>query len=211
MRLCYNTDQSISGSFQWASVGDSTAAVDIVQVGYGHCLFISGPSDPDCLGNFYYYWAWGGCGVGSKNNGPTPIRIGAALTNPPANKDYYVIRENVGGVYYYDGYVGGVLLQGLGADGTNIVARVPASSICWDSDSPKREVSWFGETFDTGDAIGGWDINLVRKHLDYTSMRYSVNTGWLTPPLVSNCNGIPSAYSCTVVTADHLYIDTVDR
>jgi hypothetical protein len=208
LRLCYNTTQAVSGSFQWAAVGDVAHKYDIVQVGYGHCLFANGAN---CNGLLYYYWAWGG-NCGGIGTGPTPFRIGPALSNPPANRDYYVIRENIGGTYYYSGYVGGVLLQGLDATGVNRVARVPASSICWDSDSPTRVVSWFGETWDQGDAIGGWDINLVKKHLDYTSMRYSVNTGWLTPPLQQSCFGSPSIYySCTVVTADHIYIDTIDR
>jgi hypothetical protein len=208
LALCANTAHHASGSFQWAAIGDKANNEDIVQVGYGHCVYANGAQ---CNGSFYYFFAWGGH-CGGTDIGPTPIRIGAALSNPPASKDFYVIREVIGGVAYYDGYVGGFLLQGLDAVGDIYTARVPASSICWDADSPTRVLDWFGETWDQGDAIGGWDINLVRKHLDYTSMRYSVNTGWLVPPSGVPCTGTPSTiYSCTVVTSDHLYFDTVDR
>lgn len=115
---------------------------------------------------------------------------------------------------HYDGYVGGVLLQGLDATGVNRIARVPASSICWDSDSPTRGLSWFGEVLNQSDSMGGWNSSGVLNHLDYTSLRYSINTGWLIPSIpTGQCNRVnpPSIHSCTVATTDHIYVDTIAR
>ena len=105
-------------------------------------------------------------------------------------------------------------LQGTDALGNNRVARVAASSICWDADSTYRSLAWFGETFNDGDSMGGWDASGSRNHLDYTSLRYSIATGWLTPNLTAGeCNGdnTPIVYTCTIVSDEHVYVDTIDR
>jgi hypothetical protein len=167
----------------------------------------------------YWYWAWGSnCGSGSTGSGGTygaiALRIGAALSSTPPTKDMYILRESVGGTEYYDAYVGGVLLQGVDALNNNRIARVPASSICWDSDSPYRSLAWFGETLNDGDSMGGWSADGTRNHLDYTSLRYSIGTGWLIPTLTAGeCNGdnFPSVFTCTIVDSQHTYIDTVSR
>ncbi len=215
-----------SGSFHWASLtykdpnwAYAGQGVNIIQVGYGRC------SNADnnlglgilCNGSYYRYWAWGSyCGSGVPQGtypgaGPVPIRIGPALSSPPPSSDFYVLRRLVNGVPYYQGFVGGQLLSGLDALGQNVTASVPASSICWDSSDTGsyRTFDWFGETWNTGDSMGGW-TGSTRNHLDYTSMRYSVNTGWLSPGLAypGPCYHSAPMYSCTVAGTDHIYIDT---
>ena len=99
----------------------------------------------------------------------------------------------------------------MDALGQTRIARVAASSICWDGDSLYRYLIWFGETINDYDSMGGWAANGTRNHLDDTSLRYSVNTGWLVPSLpTGQCNEEtwPAVYSSTVVDNQHLYIDT---
>jgi len=214
-----------SGSFQWVAIEVADpygSPSNIFQVGYGHCIRVDNSQQwglTNCNGNMYWYWAWGSnCGSGQTGSGGAygaiPLRIGTALSSTPPTKDMYVLRENIGGTYYYDAYVGGVLLQGTDALGNNRVARVPASSICWDSDSQYRALTWFGETFNDGDSMGGWDASGTRKHLDYDYLRYSINTGWLVPSLGTgecNADNWPAVYTCTIVSDQHIYIDTVSR
>jgi hypothetical protein len=216
-------DNRPSGSFHWAAIQYGNPAwggVNIVQVGYGHCLRANNgfPIGTNCNGLYYWYWAWGSyCGSGSIDGtfpgvGPVGLRIGSALSSPPATKDYYVIRELIGGTYYYSGYVNGALLSGLDANGNQRTARVPASSVCWNGlGGSFRQISWFGETFNIGDSMGGWNSNGTRNHLDHDPLRYSYNTGWKPTNLVpvAPCNGLTTApYSCTIAEADHIYIDT---
>lgn len=225
--LCQNAGGNYpSGSFEWVAIqAPALSLSNIFQVGYGHCARVN--NDPawgttNCNGSMYWYFAWGSyCGSGTPTGsggvyGAIPLRIGVALSSTPPTKDIYVLRENVGGTYYYDAYVGGVLLQGVDALGNNRIARVPASSICWDSDSADRSLYWFGETFNDGDSMGGWNAAGTANHLDYTVLRYSINTGWLVPSLGapnSHCNSEnwPSVYTCKIVDDQHIYVDTVSR
>jgi hypothetical protein len=138
------------------------------------------------------------------------VRIGPALAATPASSDFYVLRVVRSGVTYYEGYVGGVLLQGLDANGNQRKAQVLATDVCWNAVSADRRIAWFGETFNKGDSMGGW-VGATRNHLDYTTMRYSYNTGWKIPSLhaVSACNaGTGAPYSCTIAATDHISIDS---
>jgi hypothetical protein len=174
-----------------------------------------------CNGSNYWYWAWGSnCGSGRTGSGgiygPIAIRIGNSMANP-STSDYYVLRQFLNGAYYYSGYVNGQLLQGIGADGLLKTARVPATSVCWNSFSgSSRQLYWFGETFNEGDSMGGW-VGTTQNHLDHDPLRYSYNTGWLVPnlPAVSPCNSdIPAGdtvRTCTIAEQDHIYIQTVNR
>lgn len=230
LALCYDSGAGYaSASFQWVAIQapilEPTFSTNIFQVGYGHCR--NEWNDPawgttNCNGSMYWYFAWSSwCGSGpvtgsGGTHGAIPLRIGSALTSTPPTRDIYVLRENVGGTYYYDAYVGGALLQGVDATGNNRVARVPASSICWDSDSDTRSLAWFGETLNNADSMGGWRADGSYNHLDYTVLRYSINTGWLVPSLGapnSHCNveGTPSIYTCKIADNQHLYLDTLAR
>ncbi len=214
--LC--TGSAISGSFQWAAMDNLSSVKNIMQIGYGRCANANNDLGLGtvCNGNYYYYWAWGSdCGgiiTGSDPSwGPVALRIGAALASPPATSDYYVIRENVGGIEYYDGYVNGSLLTGVDALGNTVSARVPASVVCWDGDQTNRRLYWFGETFDTGDSMGGW-TGSTKNHLDYNPMSYTVGSGWSAPSLVPSnpCNYLTKAplYACTIAASNAIYVDT---
>lgn len=219
-----------TGSFHWTALVNARPnwvyggeVVNIVQVGYGRCQYVNNSLGLGtlCDNKYHWYWAWGSyCGSGSPygtlpGSGPVPIRIGAALTDPPPTKDIYVIRHFVNGVLYYDGYVGGALLTGTDALGDQVSARVRGSQICWDSDDAgsNRQFQWFGETWNTGDSMGGW-TGSNRNHLDYTSQRYTVNTGWKSPnwtfpgPCVAQTEPI---YTCTLSGLDRMYVDTSER
>ena len=220
--LCVFTGSTYpSGSFHWASLENLKPAwdigVDIVQIGYGHCLNTNNGAGLGtlCNGSYYYYWAWGSYCGGTIDGtlpgvGPVGIRIGAALTNPPATNDYYVVRETVNGTVYYDGYVNGSLLTGANALGQTVSARVPASQVCWDSDQADRRLAWFGETFNYADSMGGWSGS-TKNHLDYNPLRYSKGSGWVAPSLSagSSCNAQTApVFTCTIAASDHIYIDT---
>ena len=219
--LCTGTAYP-SGSFQWASLENIKSSWsngnNIVQVGVGHCSNVNNGSGLGalCNGNYYNYWAWGSqCGGAIDGTlpgtGPVAIRIGSALSSPPPSNDYYVLRENIGGTVYYDGYVNGTLLTGVNALGNSVTARVAASPICWDSDQADRKLAWFGEVFNTGDSIGGW-VGTTQNHLDYNPLKYTVGTGWIAPTLAGGnpCNSMTSAplFTCTIAAADHIYVDT---
>jgi hypothetical protein len=171
-----------------------------------------------CDGHYHWYWAWGSyCGVGIPNGtyagvGPVPIRLGGTLSSPPPTDDIYVIRHLVAGQETYEGYVNGSLLTGTDANGNVESASVPAWMLCWDANSSTRAVLWFGETFNHGDSMGGW-TGSTRNHLDYTTIRDTVNHGWVSPspafvsgqPCVADTS--PN-YSCTQSGTDRFYIDS---
>jgi hypothetical protein len=220
--LCTGGSNEVSGSFHWAALENlmppwDQSGYNIVQVGYGRCVHVNN-GIPGlgtlCNGSYYWYWAWGSyCGGTADGSGgvygPIPIRIGAALTNPPASADYYVLRQTLNGLVYYSGYVNGQLLTGQDANGNTVTARIRAYRACWDSDNTYRRLAWFGEVFNGGDSMGGWNTNGTKNHLDYTSMRYSVNTGWLAPSLVpGGCNVTSTPFTCTIAATDHIYIDS---
>lgn len=133
------------------------------------------------------------------------------MANPPSTNDYYILRETLSGVVYYSAYVNGSALVGSDALGYSVIARIAASSICWDSDQTDRRLAWFGETFNIGDSMGGW-TGATQNHLDYNPLRYTVNSGWVAPSLAAgnpcNANGSAPLYSCTIAAADRIYIDT---
>lgn len=134
---------------------------------------------------------------------------------PPSNEDFYVLRESVGGVEYYDGYVKGALLAGLDANGDWLQARVRASDVCWDSYTDGRAMAWFGEVFNDEDSMGGWNQFGARDHLDYSPLRFSHDTGWVYPSNLGSgaCDteSEPFVYTCTVASNTHIYVDTISR
>lgn len=93
------------------------------------------------------------------------------MSSPPSSIDYYILREWVGSEYVYSAYVNGTLLSGLDAKGNMRTARVPASSICWNADQTDRQLAWFGEAFNIGDSLGGWNGNGTKNHLDYNPLK----------------------------------------
>lgn len=211
-----------SGSFHWAAIENLKPAwnngANIVQVGYGRCLNVNNGLGVGnvCDGNYYNYWAWGSyCGGVTDGtvpgHGPIPIRVGPPMANPPSTNDYYILRETLSGVVYYSAYVNGSPLVGSDATGFSVIARVPASSICWDSDQTDRRLAWFGETFNIGDSMGGW-TGATQNNLDYNPLRYTVNSGWVAPSLAAgnpcNVNNLAPLYSCAISAADHIYINT---
>jgi hypothetical protein len=178
--LC--TGSAISGSFQWAAMDNLSSVKNIMQIGYGRCANANNNLGLGtvCNGNYYYYWAWGSdCGgiiTGSDPSwGPVALRIGAALASPPATSDYYVIRENVGGIEYYDGYVNGSLLTGVDALGNTVSARVPASVVCWDGDQTNRRFVLVWRN------IRHWRLNgwLDWQHKEPSRLQPHVVHGWV--------------------------------
>ena len=216
-----------SGSFQWAAVqGPYTSdgvcdGCNIVQVGYGRCLNTNNGTfgSGNCNGSLYWYWAWGSyCGGTADGSGgdygPIPLRIGSAITSPTGSMDFYVLRHLVGGTSYYDGYANGSLLAGTDANGNYRIARVPASSVCWNS-STDRSMAWFGEVFNDEDSMGGWNSSGARDHLDYNPLSFSHNTGWVSPSNLGSgaCDYdiYAPTYTCTIASNTHVYVDTISR
>jgi hypothetical protein len=229
LSLCLFSGSTIpSGSFQWVALENRKSVwlwnnklVNIVQLGYGKCLNVNNNLDGGtvCNGQTYWYWAWGSyCGTGIPDGtligtGPVAFRIGPPMSGTPPTRDVYVIRHSVGGVVKYEGFVNGSLLTGLDALGNTVSASVPASRICWDSDdvTSSRAMIWFGETFNVGDSMGGWNGSTM-DHLDYTTQRYTVGTGWLSPnhAFPADCvHADPPTYVCRLSGSDQMFIQTI--
>jgi len=135
------------------------------------------------------------------------------MSGTPPTRDVYVIRHTVNGVVRYEGYVNGTLLTGQDALGNTVSASVPASSICWDTadSGAERGFVWFGETFNDGDSMGGWDGSIM-DHLDYTSQRYTIGSGWSNPTwsYPADCYVTePPTYLCRLSGADRMFVQTI--
>lgn len=93
---------------------------------------------------------------------------------------------------------------------STLKSSVGEASICW---SPAKS-SWFGETWDQGDQLGG----TAASHLPVTLMNYATAEDggffWtnLTPGPVCNYNNAPpAAYQCSITSAKSIDLWTANR
>jgi hypothetical protein len=179
----------ISGSFAFSNVERQGSANSIVQIGIGRCRK---PGINGCDSTMRNYWAWGrdssapGCS-GFASRGPEPELVsnwsGAAA-------DYKVYHKTDRWRFYI---------------GLTEVKSISEASICWTATA----ASWFGESWDVGDAIGGTAANKFR--ISSTNYANAENGGffWTGFNSAAACNinsGAP--YFCDIVNATTIDIWT---
>jgi hypothetical protein len=124
----------INGTFYWTNVEHGGTFNDIVQVGMAKCR-----QPINCSSNMFYVRGWGrqhttpGC---SGFSDVAPVTIPVSLSWNGAARDYKVYHLNNRWRMFV---------------GLNEVYSVAEASICW----YPGLASWFGESWDIGDAIGG--------------------------------------------------------
>jgi hypothetical protein len=182
----------IDGTFYFSNVEPAAGSFrDIVQIGFGQ------GRSPTLFNGMRYYTGWGrststsGC-AGFSNRDPIAVDAGAYVN---AQHDYKVYHQTNNWRLY--------------VDSTQKLA-VGESSICW---TPGRS-TWFGETWDAGDQLGGTQAD----HLPVTLMNYTNSEGGgfvftnLNAAQACNYNADPPAvYRCDITGTRSIEIWTQDR
>lgn len=172
----------ISGSFAFSNVERQGTANSIVQIGIGRCRK---PGINGCDSTMRNYWAWGrdssapGCS-GFASRGPEPELVsnwsGAAA-------DYKVYHKTDRWRFYI---------------GPTEVNSIPEGSICWTA----TVASWFGESWDVGDAIGGTAANKFRISSTNYANAENGAFAWTTFNAAAACNiSVGAPYLCDIVNA----------
>jgi hypothetical protein len=176
LHQCTPTGPEISGSFAFVNV-QGPGGNDMVQAGFGECR-----TPFQCDAGMHAFWAYGrtstslGCN-GFTNRPPTVMQIG--FWGP--GTEYKVYHTSNLWRFYFGG--------------ENRVS-LDEYSICWTPNA----ASWFGESWDAGDAIGGTSAD----HLTFGSMRYATTEGGaftytnLNPSAACNL-GSGSPYFCDIL------------
>lgn len=194
LQMCTNPNPVLEfdGSFYFSNVEPTNGSFrDIVQIGFGQ------GRSPSLVGGMHFVSGWGrststpGC-AGFSNQDPLAVQRGVYDNK---QHDYKVYHQND--------------MWRLLVDSVQ-KAGVPEGSICW---SPGRS-SWFGETWDRGDQMGG----TAGSHLPVTLMNYAnaENGGfyWTSLTVGQSCNydnNPPAAYRCSITTSKSIDIWTADR
>ncbi len=153
---------------------------DIVQAGFGRCRSFTIPL---CNDTNQIVWSWGrhnstsGC-QGWNNVAPVPLLIQASNGTDRTFKVFHYLNQ-------WRVYLDNVDVKG-----------VAESGICWTPTS----ASWFGESWDYGDAIGGSVTNKLRFR--YVAYANCENCGFVSAGLSDPCNvNIPAGYPyyCDVI------------
>lgn len=182
----------VDGSFYFSNVEPNSGTFrDIVQIGFGQ------GRSPSLLGGMYYVYGWGrstataGCS-GFVNKDPL-----ATQKSPYVNAVHdFKVRHASNAWRLY-------------VDATQQVA-ITESAICWTG----GRATWFGETWDAGDQMGGTD----GSRMSVGSMNYS-NTEdggfvWTNLDAAQACNysaAAPAAYRCDITGTRTIQVWTLDR
>lgn len=174
----------IRASFAWVNI-QGPDGWDIVQIGRGKCY--DGTGFSQCNGKQNYIWGWGrgSCGL---SKAPSTVNLGAASTSSLT----YIVQHNSTA---WAGYVNG-----------SVRAQVGNGEICW---TPSA-ATWFTETWDSGDALGGSASN----RYTINQMYYQNSRGGLYQSLNldpgANCN-IPGGgiYKCDITSSNSVDTWTV--
>jgi hypothetical protein len=145
-------------------------------------MCLNNPPNPSCSATNMEWWAWGrdpslpACS-GFSSRVPTPARISTSRST----KSFAVVRTSS----QWQVWRAGVIAETLSL-----------ASICW---APNRG-DWTGESWDKGDAIGGYGTN----HFELTSAIYESTVGgvWASPGFPAGsetCNLTPtlSKFHCS--------------
>lgn len=179
----------VSGSFVFSNIVPTDGGFnDIIQVGAGNCR-----APIECASGMTYYEGWGitsttpGCST-FEDTAPAPFNLGAWTSHTHT----YTV-QHISNVWKFI------------VDGTTLDS-IPESWICW----TPRSASWFGESWDYGDQIGG----TATDHLTISSTQYTSieGGGWANTAFnASNaCNYVAShpPFFCDVTQTNELDIWT---
>lgn len=179
-----------NGTFYFTNVERGGTFNDIVQVGMAKCR----QPETSCGSNMFYARGWGrtsttpGC-EGLSDVFPTMTPV--SLSWNGAARDYKVYHLNNRWRMFI---------------GTNEVYSVAESSICWNPGL----ASWFGESWDIGDATGGSAANHLR--ITATNTASSENGGFsytgFNPSAACNYGIVSGPFFCDIVGATTLDIWT---
>lgn len=188
--LCTTAADDDNGSAVYVSIEeDGGHAYDIAQVGVYKCEYAIAM----CTGSIGQFYAWGrhnsqpGCS-GFSNVEPLGTRVGGL---PSGTWFFEVLRTSSAWKFSINGVV---------------VESLPASTICW----TRKRASWVGESWDTGDAIGGSAANPFA--LLGALYEPSVAGQWLSPSwsLGDMCNVSSAAkYKCNATNGQAFNLWTV--
>jgi len=193
LQMCSNPGLiEVDGSFYFSNVEPNSGSFrDIVQIGFGQ------GRAPTISGGMQFFTGWGrssttaGC---SGFSNVDPFATGAGSYDN-AQHDYKV---------YHQSNVWKLLV------GPTLKKSISESSICW---TPGRS-TWFAETWDSGDQIGG----TAASHLPVTSMNYAnaEDGGFLWTSLTAGqacnySNAAPAVYQCNIPGATQIGLWTQDR
>lgn len=179
----------ISGSFAFSNVERQGTDNSIVQIGIGRCRK---PGVNACDSTMRNYWAWGrdrsapGCST-FVSRGPEPELV-SNWNGAAAN--YKVYHKTDRWRFYI---------------GATEVKSIPEASICW----TPTDASWFGESWDVGDAIGGTAANKFR--ISSTNYANAENGGffWTAFDAAPDCNiSVGAPYLCDIVNGTTIDIWT---
>lgn len=179
----------ISGSFAFSNVERQGTDNSIVQIGIGRCRK---PGVNACDSTMRNYWAWGrdrsapGCST-FVSRGPEPELV-SNWNGAAAN---YKVYHKTNRWRFYSG--------------ATEVKSIPEASICW----TPTDASWFGESWDVGDAIGGTAANKFR--ISSTNYANAENGGffWTAFDAVPDCNiSVGGPYLCDIVNGTTIDIWT---
>lgn len=194
LKMC--THESVfekNGTFAFVNI-EGHAFNDIIQVGIGRCRF---PFYGECTWGMETYYAWGrtqsseGCDIWQDRLPSAHFTPGVAYDGQ--THDYKIHHADD----YWNIYV----------DHTRVM-RVGEVSLCWNWGRPSRDASWFGESLDQGDAIGG----SVGNKYSISSANYANQenggfywTGW-NPGAACNLGG--GIYKCDITSSRSLLLWT---
>lgn len=182
----------INGTFYWTNVEGGGGFNDIVQVGMGKCR------EPGtfCSSDMGYFRGWGRTG---KTSGPCAGFSDVAPTTIPT----FVVGWNGGPRDFKVYHLNNAWRMFVG---TTQVYSVAESSICW---TPVK-ASWFGESWDIGDAIGG----TLGDHLRITETNTASAEGGgftytsLNPNAACNYGTVSGPFFCDIINGTTLDIWT---
>ena len=174
----------VNGTFYFTNIEKGGVDYDIVQVGMGKCR------EPGtyCHSSMFYARGWGRRGTTSGScagfSDVLPTMVDTSLAWNGAARTYKVYHQNNAWRMLVD---------------SNQVYSVGEASICW---SPGL-ASWFGESWDIGDAIGGTAADHLRITTLNTASAENGNftlTG-LNPSAVCNYGIVSGPFFCDIINA----------
>jgi hypothetical protein len=152
--MCLNPTPviEISASFAFSNI-EGPGFNDIVQIGLGRCRF---PMLADCTWSMEVYTGWGRTSSSPGCSGMSDVLpIATRVADHDFSTHTYKIQHASNQWHFY-------------RETTQYLA-IPESAICWSQD----EATWFNESFDLGDALGGVSAEKYR----ISSTKYAVSEG----------------------------------
>ncbi len=191
--MCSNPGAfEVDGTFYFSNVEPTNGSFrDIIQVGFGQ------GRSPSLLPGMHFI-----TGFGRSNT--TPGCAGLSNVDPIAHQAGSYDNTSHDYKVYHQNNVWNLLV------GSTVKLSYPEADLCW---SPARS-SWFGETWDSGDQMGG----TPSSRMGVTSLNYATaeNGGFVYTSLLpaGSCNynnAPPNWYQCDIPSSRSIELWTLDR